>query len=133
VAGRPFTKPRDRAPHEAGIAVAILQVVGGEPGARRLESRHVELGGDVRPLGTGTHHARIRARAQREAQRVHEDGFPGAGLAGERGEAARELEVEGSDDHEITEGESAQHGLGPRRQVVRSFQRILSRSMAKYR
>ena len=64
------------------------------------------------------------ARAEQEAQRFEQDGLAGAGLAGERDEAGRQLELQALDDGEVDDLEAPQHiracptsacGAGPRR------------------
>jgi hypothetical protein len=52
---------------------------------------------------------RAAAPAQRQRQRVEQDGLAGAGLAGERGQAAIERDVELVDQHDIADGERAKH------------------------
>ena len=61
-------------------------------------------------VGAGAHEAAVAARAQREAQRVEQDRFAGARLAGQDGEALIEREVEPLDEHDVADGQSREHG-----------------------
>ena len=80
-----------------------------EPGQRTGVARDVEGCGHFGPLGTVAHRAAVGATTHGEQQRVDEDRFSRAGLAGERREARSELELHGLDDREIANLQLAQH------------------------
>jgi hypothetical protein len=108
-------------------------VVGAQPCTHRVaraDFLQVELGSDLRPLRADAHQCRIAALAQRQRQRVDQDGLAGTGLAGERAEAGIEVELEAVDDDEVADEQAAQH-----RCVVQclgvALQCSFSRSMAK--
>ena len=104
---------------------------------------HIELGREFGPVGAGAQLSLLEAVAQQECQRIEQDRLAGARFAGEHGEAAIELEVEGLDDDEIPDRQEAQHGVSavPWRGDARSAgqpsrsgvspQWSFSRSMAK--
>ena len=98
----------DGAAHEA-CAVAFVEFLGREPFAHRRQRGDVEIGAHLGALRPGAHHARIGAVAEREREGIDEDRLARAGLAGQRGEAARQLEVEPVDDHVVADGECSQH------------------------
>ena len=68
-------------------------------------------GGDQRRLGAGADRGSLGARPEQEAERVHEQGLAGAGLAGEHVEAGAELELGGLDHREVLHLEPFQHPL----------------------
>ncbi len=69
-----------------------------------------EFGADVGPALAGAHDARIAARAERERERIDQDRFSGAGLAGKHRETLLEFEVERVDDDKIADRKMTQHG-----------------------
>ncbi len=77
------------APVGAEIAAQDERVAGGgkagvgDERARRMVRRQRELGADHRLLGAAAHQRAVRAHAERQAQRVEQDRFAGAGLAGQ--------------------------------------------------
>ena len=62
-------------------------------------------------LGSLAHHIAAGPAAGDEQQCIDDDGFAGAGLAGQRGEAAFELELRLIDEHQIAQLKMSQHGL----------------------
>ena len=68
-----------------------------------------ELGADLRARRAFAHHVGVGALAEREQQGVDEDGLARAGLAGEHGEAGREVEFERLDDDEVADCQRQQH------------------------
>ena len=54
----------------------------------------------------------LRRAGQRQAQRVEQDRFAGAGLAREHAQAGPERQVEPVDQHQIANGKAEQHGRG---------------------
>ena len=78
-----------------------------------VEARRIEGGRDLGPLRTRTHHRAGRTAAEREAERVDEDGFSRAGLPGENGQPGAELHIEPVDDREVADCEVDQHGPTP--------------------
>jgi hypothetical protein len=61
-----------------------------QPG-RQQEAARVELGGDVGARRALAHHPGVAAAAQRQLQRVDQDGLARAGLAGQHGEAGAQV------------------------------------------
>jgi hypothetical protein len=53
--------------------------------------------------------SRFEAIAEQETERIQQDRFARAGLAGQHREATFELELEGFDDDEIADGEKTKH------------------------
>ena len=101
----------DGAAHEQrpGIAGIGIEAGFGQPGHEGR--RQIELGRDLGPRRAFAHHAGIAAAAEGELQGIDEDRFAGPGLAGEHGQAGREIELEGVDDDEIANGKAQQHRL----------------------
>ena len=72
-----------------------------------LEARRAfELGADIGLGRAFAHHAGIGARAQGELHGVDQNGFARAGLAGQRREAAMQVEVQRLDDDEVAQGDA---------------------------
>ena len=71
----------------------------------------IELAGELGALGALAHEGGVGAAADQQLDRVHQDGFAGAGLAGERGEARRQLERSVLDQHQVADFKRAQHLL----------------------
>gem|GEM_PF-2670053 len=112
----------DYPPQQKGTGVA-LEFRGAQPCAQFGQRLNVEFGTDVRAFAIRAHHGRIAALAQGQCQRVDEDGFAGAGLAGEHSESGVEFEFERIDNDEIADAERPQH-------AYISLQCSFSRSMA---
>ncbi len=74
---------------------------GGSPG---LEHR-----ADLGPLAPGAHRLAAAAAARHQRQRVDQNGFARARLAGERGGSGAELQIDVVDDSEISNGKLNQH------------------------
>ena len=69
----------------------------------------VEDGDDLGPLRALAHHARIGTLAEGERERIDQDRFAGARLAGEGGKSGGKLKVERVDDGEVADGEVQEH------------------------
>jgi hypothetical protein len=91
------------AAQDAG-AIALVQVLRRQPIAHGGELLDVEIRAHLGARRARAHDARIRAPAQGQSERIHEDRFARARLAGERGESRRQLEIEPLDDHIIPDG-----------------------------
>ncbi len=63
-----------------------------QPVAHGRERSQVEARRHLRPIPAGADHGRVRFVAQGQAQGVDEDGFAGAGLAGEGRHARAQFE-----------------------------------------
>src|SRR5690606_24516036 len=94
-------------------AVAV-QVALGQPGAGLGDVLQVEAGEDVGLVRAGAYHAAVGAVAQGQAEGVEHDRLAGAGLAGDHGHAALQLEVQVFDDGVVVDGQVHQHGERPR-------------------
>jgi hypothetical protein len=57
------------------------------------------------------HQPGVGARAGRQAQGVEDDRLARPGLAGERGQALADGEVEGLDQHDVADAQPDQHGV----------------------
>ena len=68
-----------------------------------------EFGGDGGLLGAGPHQARIGAPAERQTERVQQDRFAGAGLAGQDAQPRPEGERQPVDQDNIADGKTKQH------------------------
>ena len=87
---------RDFAADDHFAAVGLLE--------DRLDGRGLLAGPDE--LGAG-------ASADEQSDRADEDGFAGAGFAGQDVEAGREFELESIDDGEVGDAEEPDHGGSP--------------------
>ena len=74
----------DYPPHDA-LARAVVELAIGEPRPGRCVRFRFEHAADLGPLGPGADHVRVGPRAEKQPQRVDDDGLPRARLAGERG------------------------------------------------
>ena len=69
----------------------------------------LENGLDCRLILTGPHELRRGPPPDQQADRPHQNGFPGAGFPGEHVQAGLELQLEPVDDGKIADGEEAEH------------------------
>ena len=122
-------RDRDRLVVDEGAAAAIaaldaaedevalrLDAAVGEKAAGGMVGAEVEDGGDVALLGAVADERAVAAATKGEGKRIEEDRLAGAGLAGEHGQAAGEIDVEAIDEDDVTDREGDEHGLtrGPR-------------------
>ena len=70
---------------------------------------HVEYRGDLALLRAMAHQARIAAAAERQRERIEQDGFARAGLAGQHREATGEFDIEPFDQDDVTDRQTRQH------------------------
>ena len=77
--------------------------------ARDGSCAEIEFGGHRRLLGAGAHQAALGAHAERQPERVEQDRFAGAGLAGQDAQARPEGEIKPVDQHDIANGKAEQH------------------------
>ena len=75
----------------------------------------IELGLDHRAIGARSDERAVAARSCREAQRVHHDRFPGAGLAGEHVQPRAELDTKLFDGGEVSDAQRLEHEDTPGR------------------
>ena len=106
-----------------------------EPGLERVVGH--EFSDQIGARRAFANHAGIAARAQRELQRIDQDGFAGAGFTGEDGEAGSEFDFQRIDDDEVTQAQGEQHGCnaiqaGGRDRIGISCQLSLPRKVAKW-
>jgi hypothetical protein len=78
--------------------------------------RHVEFGLHVGLVGSGSDRLGIALRAEEEPDCLREDRLAGAGLAGDRVQAGRELELGLADQDQVLDTQTAQHA-GDRSEV----------------
>src|SRR6185503_12291549 len=74
--------------------LAGLYSFGSEDGANRMARADIEAGGDACRIRPRPDQRLPAARAQREAQSRHQDGFPRPGFPGQRRKPVLKLEVE---------------------------------------
>ena len=75
-----------------------------------MRRRQIELGGDRALWGALAHQPLLGPGAQRQAQRIEQDGFAGAGLAGQHAQARCEIEIEAIDQDDVADGQASEHG-----------------------
>ena len=97
----------DHAAHET--LALVEQVVLHEPLRRVVLRREFKAGGDLAALAAMAHHAALGARPQHQGQGIDEDGFAGAGFAGEYREPGAQAQLELVHDGEIANIEMVQH------------------------
>ena len=93
---------------QQAFAVAA-QVVLCEPLDGRRRTRQFEADADLGTCRPGPDHAVVGLVAEGQAQRIDQNRLAGTGLAGERGHAAFQREVEAADDNQVADVDSAQH------------------------
>src|SRR3569623_242956 len=96
--------PRDA--FAAGVQALFFQ-----PRLQVRQRGDVETRAHVGALAAVAHHATVGAVAEREAERVDQYRFAGAGLAGECGHAAAKIEFELGDDGEVADVQVRLHGV----------------------
>ncbi len=96
-------------PAQQAHARIAFQILFAQPVLQLRQRGDIELGGNFCALTAVAHHRRIAAFAERQRQRVDQDGFARAGLAGQHGETRHEVEFQRGDDHEIANGQEFQH------------------------
>src|SRR3569623_19135 len=97
-----YEPPRDA--FAAGVEALLFQ-----PRLQVRQCGDVETCAHIGALAAVAHHAAVGAVAEREAKRVDQYRFAGAGLAGERGHAAAKIEFELGDDGEVADMQVRQH------------------------
>ena len=109
--------------------VATRKIVGIQPGTNQRQCPDRKTRRNFRPIATATDNARFCALAEHQSQCIDQNGFAGAGLAGERTKPSRELKIQVIDDDKIANGDLPQHtGQCP---LGRSLQCSFWRNMAK--
>ena len=113
-----------RAPQQQAVVLAG-QACRLQPGAQPRAA--VELHADIGLGAAFAHHVGVGAGAQGQLQCIDQDGFAGAGLAGQHGEARMPVQIQGLHDHEVAQHDALErHGQAPP-----SFQPSFLRSVAK--
>ncbi len=97
-------------PAQDDVAVVVERVVG-EKRARRMVARHVEHRRDLTLLSPVAHQRCVAARAKRQRQSVKQDGFAGAGFAGQHRKAGRKIDVQPLDQDDIADRQSGEHAV----------------------
>ena len=80
------------------------QIVVGEQTPRGMALGKLEGRDHLALFGALAHQSRLTARAKRERKRIEQDRLPGAGLAGQRGKAGAEIDVQAIDQDDIADG-----------------------------
>ena len=91
--------------HLAGIVEAIVA----EDGGGRMPLRDIEHRGDLALFGAVTDQAGIAAAAERQRERIEQDGFARAGLAGQNGKAPGKFDIEPFDQDDVADRQTRQH------------------------
>ena len=81
----------------------------GEPRQEGGKGADVETDADFGALATMTHRTAVRPVPQGQAQGVHQNGFAGAGLAGQGGHAGGEFQFHLVDDGEVADVKVGEH------------------------
>jgi len=123
VAARAAVAGEDPAQQTFGVRRVVL---GGEPARRRGVGADVEVGGNLAALGASADATDVAAVAQRHAQGVDDQGFAGAGLAGNRGHATLELDLQVGDQTVIGDVNAGKHD-GPGRSQWRCYNQSAGR------
>ena len=97
--------------HAPQHQIAIMaQAVVVKQGENRMVGRKIERRGHLPMLRAGPHPRGIAARAERQGQRIKQDGFARTGFAGQDGEPLREIKRQRIDQDDVADGEMDQHG-----------------------
>ena len=101
-----------RSPHDQLVFAAeiIDQIVVGEDAPRRMVRGDIECGNHLALVGALAHQRRVAAGAERQRKGVEQDRFAGAGLAGKRGKAGAEIDIQPIDQDDVANGKARQHG-----------------------
>ena len=92
-----------------------------EPAGRLVRRRQGEAGRDLGARRAVADDAALGALAERERERVNDDGFAGAGLAGQHRQPGLEGELELGHDGEVADVEVREHqNFSPQWSLVRS-------------
>ncbi|MCY1542767.1 hypothetical protein D9M68_785330 [compost metagenome] len=78
-------------------------------GARRMVGGQLQHGDHLAALLPAAHQRRIATPAQRQSQRIKQDGFTGAGLTGQHGHAAIKRQIKLVDKDDVANRERVQH------------------------
>ena len=106
------TRPPIRADEPAQRARrVVVEPALGEPAESTVVFRHVERHADLRTLRVVANGGGVRSVAQGEPERIDENGFAGARLAGHDVQAAAELDFDFVNDGVVLYADQAQHGL----------------------
>ena len=109
----------NRAAQQQRFAVVVKTLLD-QP--RRGGVGRVELGSQIAPRLAFAHPKGIAPAAQHELQRVNQNGFACAGLAGQRGEACFKIQLQRFDNHEVAQAKVPQcHGVRPRLRSSAAF------------
>jgi hypothetical protein len=87
----------------------ILEPVVAEDLRGRMPLRHVEHRGDLALLDAMPHEAGVAAAAERQRECIEENGFAGAGFAGQHREPTGKLDIEPFDQDDVTDRQTRQH------------------------
>ncbi len=89
--------------------VLTAEIILRKQAARRMVFAEIERGNHLALLGALAHHRGVAARAERQRESIEQDRFAGAGLAGQRGEAGPEIDVQAIDQDDVADGKASQH------------------------
>ena len=87
------------------------QIVLRQQATRRMLPADVEGGGHLALLGAFANQSRVAARTERQRKRVEQDRLAGAGLAGQRGKACAEVDIQAIDQNDIANGKAGEHRI----------------------
>ena len=87
----------------------IVEPVVAEDHRGRMALRDIEHRGDLPLFDAVTDKAGVAAAAERKRECVEEDGFAGAGFAGQHRKATGKLDIESFDQDDVTDRKTRQH------------------------
>ena len=97
---------QDPAQHDGGICRQVLIAQQIDKG---MAVRDLKRGGHAAALDAGAQHAAFRSGTQRHAQRIKQNGFTRAGLAGQDTQSLRERHIQPVDKDDVSNAERGQH------------------------
>ena len=100
----------DAAEDELAVGVDVLRREGLKGAVRQGQ---IERRRDLSLRLALSHETAVAARTERQGERIEENGFAGARLAGEDRQAVRKLEVQLIDQHDVADRKPGEHGRGP--------------------
>src|SRR5258705_2460657 len=91
------------------ILAVIVEPVTAEDRRGRMALRDIEHRGDLALFDAVTDQARVAAAPERQRESIEQDGFAGAGFAGQHRKAAGKLDIEPFDQDDVTDRKTRQH------------------------
>ena len=89
--------------------VFAAQAIVGKERARRMVLADFKSGNHLTLHGAVAHQGDVAARSERKSKSVEQDGFAGAGFAGQYGKTGAEIDVQPIDKDDVADGEPGEH------------------------